>query len=488
MTVSVDPALVVPESGVLLGDGMVTSTSAGSVDHVYAADGTVTGSFPLAGADEVDHAVRLAADAAPGWRALPADQRRNVLLRFADLLVAHAGELGALQTLEIGLPVQFTSRMAEVAADHLRYYAGWADKIGGEVVPTWPVRALDYTLDEPYGVVAIIIPWNGPLVSMGQMLGPALATGNTVVVKPSELTPFVAGRVGALAVEAGLPSGVLAVLPGGPATGQALVRHPGVDKVHFTGGAATARAVLDGARELLKPVGMELGGKSAHLVFADSDPRFSARLAMAGVVALSGQGCANGTRVLVESSVYEQVLDVLTARLRRVVVGDPRAARTMMGPLVSAAACERVLGFVSRARERGDGKLVLGGERLGGPLADGYFLGPTVFAEAGQDGELVQEEIFGPVLTVQRFTRDDEAVAMANGTRYGLAAYLHTSDLRRAHRLAADLTAGNVWVNGVPGMAAGAPFGGTKQSGYGRIGGVSGLREFTRPKNVWLPC
>jgi aldehyde dehydrogenase (NAD+) len=275
-------------------------------------------------------------------------------------------------------------------------------------------------------------------------------------------------------------------VPGGPDAGQALAGHPGVDKLHFTGSGATARKVLARAQEHLTPVGLELGGKSAHVVFADADVRLAARLAITGAAALSGQGCANGTRVLVQAPIYDEVLDIMTSRLRKLPIGDPFSDRTVIGPVVSAEACDRILKVIEDATRRSSGRLVLGGQRLGGELADGYYVAPTVFAEVAPDSALVQEEIFGPVLTVQRFSSEEEAVDLANGTRYGLAAYLHTNDLRRTHRVSAALAAGTVWVNGTPGLLPSAPFGGTRQSGYGRIGGLAGVREFLRPKNVWI--
>jgi acyl-CoA reductase-like NAD-dependent aldehyde dehydrogenase len=480
------PVALLPPPHVLIGAERLHDSTGGRTTHVYPASGRPTAEVLLAGADEIDLAVRTARQAAGPWRAMPADQRRDALLRLADLVLAHAGELAALQSLEIGLPAQLAQRTPGIAADFLRYNAGWLDKIGGEVVPTWPVRALDYTLDEPYGVVGLIVPWNGVLVSMGQMLGPALSAGNTVVVKPPPVAPFAALRIGELALAAGLPPGVVNVVPGGPEAGEALVRHPGVDKIHFTGSGRTARRVLAAAADQLTPVGLELGGKSPHIIFADADLRFAARLAMTGAVALSGQGCANGTRVLVEAAVHDEVVKTLTARLRRIPVGDPLDERTMMGPVVSADACERILGVVGRARDQGSGRLALGGERLDGDLADGYFIGPTVFVDVDPASELAQDEIFGPVLAVTSFTGEAQAVALANGTRYGLGAYLHTNDLRRAHRVSQAVAAGSVWVNGAPGVLPSAPFGGVKQSGSGRIGGRSGIHEFLRPKNVWV--
>ncbi len=476
---------LIGKPGLRIGAEEITESSGGTIEHVYAATGETTAPVVLAGPSEIDLAVTTARAAFPKWRDTPVNERRDILLRFADLIVEHATELSDLQTLEIGVPVQLSRQMPAIAADWVRYYAGWADKSGGDVISTWPIRSLNYTLDEPYGVIAGIIPWNGSLMSMAQLLGPALATGNTIVVKPSELAPFVATRMAELAVQSGLPTGTVVVVPGAAAAGQALAGHPGVGKVHFTGGAVTARSVLSSAAEHLTPVALELGGKSPHLVFEDADIRFAARIAMSGVIALSGQGCANGTRLLVHKSVRDQVLDILVSRLRKTKLGDPADEATVMGPVVSHNACQRILGVIDRGRQSGN--LVSGGNRSGGDLSAGFFIEPTVFADVDPAAELAQEEIFGPVLSVITFADEDEGVALANDTRYGLGAYVHTNDLRRAHRVSRAVEAGAVWVNGAPGLMPSVPFGGVKQSGSGRIGGLAGLREFLRPKNVWIP-
>ena len=347
------------------------------------------------------------------------------------------------------------------------------------------MRSLDYAVDEPYGVVAVIVPWNAPLVSLAQIAGAALAAGNAVVLKP-ELAPFTALRVGELLLEAGGPPGALNIVPGGPEAGAALVRHPDIGKLHFTGSVATARSVISSAAEHLTPVALELGGKSAHGIFEDADVKAASRHALAGLVIYSGQGCANGTRVLVHASIYDELLETLLGRLRRLAVGDPLDARTTIGPVVSERACERIVGVIDRAQELGAGRLVAGGGRIGGELAGGFYIAPTVFAEVDGASELAQQEIFGPVLAFARFETEKEAIELANSTPYGLAAYVHTTDGRRAHRVARELAAGNVWVNGFFGIPPSMPFGGVKQSGYGRVGGVAGLREFLRPKNVWL--
>jgi aldehyde dehydrogenase (NAD+) len=486
MPVGEAPVELLPDGRPLIAGRPVDPAGGEEHAHVYAATGKLTARVPLGGPEEIDLAVAAARAALPRWRSLPGNQRRTLLLRAAELIAADAERLAALQTLETGVPRQFARAIPGVAADFLTYYAGWSDKRTGEVIDTWPAPALDYAVEEPYGVVGIIVPWNTPLVSLAQIAGAALAAGNCVVLKPPELAPFTCLRAGELFAEAGLPAGVLSVVPGTATAGAALAGHPGVDKLHFTGSAATARKVLARAQERLTPVGLELGGKSAHLIFADADPKFAARQALSGLVILSGQGCLNGTRVLIEEPLYDRVLELVVSRLGRLPVGDPLASSTVLGPVVSERACERILALVDRATAERQGELVLGGGRLGGELAGGFFVEPTIFADVAPGSELAQEEIFGPVLSFQRFHDEREALELANGTGYGLAAYVHTADVRRAHRVAAALEVGNVWVNGFYGVAPSMPFGGHKQSGYGRVGGRAGLREFTRSKNVWL--
>jgi len=478
------PVDVLPEPALLIGAERVATSSGGSLEHRYAATGQPTREFPLAGDAEIDRAVAAARAAVRAWADLPRDERRRLLMRLAQLLRDCAEELALMSVVENGMPLSLAAHNPAITADLFEYNAGWTDKIGGTVEPTWPIPALDYTVDEPYGVVGVIIPWNGPLVSIGMVVAPALAAGNCVVLKPPELTPWTSLRFGELAVQAGISPGVVSVVPGGLEAGKALTRHPGVDKLHFTGSGTTARDVLAGAQQNLTPVGLELGGKSANLIFADSDLPAAVQQAVGALVQLSGQTCLCGTRVIVEDSVYEDVVGMAAAALEHVKVGDPLETDTLMGPVVSAAAAERILGMIDRAR--GDCRLVSGGTRMSGDYADGYFISPTVFADVDNSSYLAQNEVFGPVLSILRFSDTEEAVRLANGTPYGLAAYIWSSDLQRAHRVAADLAVGNVWVNGYFGLPPSMPFGGVKQSGYGRVGGRAGIREFTRPKNVWI--
>ncbi len=478
---------LIPQPALLIGDERVTDSSGGTHEHIYPATGKPTRTIPLAGRSEIDRAVAVARAALPGWKAMPADQRRDCMLRFAALLHGCAAELTQLTIIDNGTPSAIAQFAPAASADLFSYNAGWMDKIGGEVITTWPIPAFDYAVDEPYGVVGVIIPWNGPVHAIGMTLGPVLAAGNCTILKPPELAPFAALRMGELFLEAGFPPGVVNVVPGGPEAGEALVRHPGVDKVHFTGSGATAKRILATALETLKPVGLELGGKSARLIFGDADLETVTAEALSGIINLAGQGCINGTRILVQRSIYGELTERIEAMAGMIPVGDPSLAETIVGPVINDAACQRILGVISQAVDNQEGRLVAGGKRLEGDLADGYFLPLTVFADVDNRTSLAQNEVFGPVLAIIPFDDEAEAIQTANDTTYGLAAYVHTNDLRRAHRVSAALDAGNVWVNSFLGIPAAAPFGGTKQSGYGRLGGQAGVKEFLRPKNVWMP-
>ncbi|WKN60855.1 aldehyde dehydrogenase family protein [Rhodococcus opacus] len=486
MNLVTPPVSVLPSAKLIVGSERRVPGDGRWFEHRYPATGQTTEEVPLGGRSDVNDAVDAARGAQLSWRNLRPDGRRDVMLRLADLIEADADRLTTLQVLENGMPVAFASRFVANAVDLVRYNAGWADKVQGEVVPTWPGSALDYTLPEPYGVVGIIIPWNGPLVSVAQTTAPAIAAGNCVVLKPSELAPWSALRFAELALKAGVPPGVINVLPGDGITGDALVRHPGIGMVHFTGSGATAQKVLAGAAEHLAPVSLELGGKSPSVIFEDADVRRATRAATRGILDLSGQGCLNSTRILCARSIFDEVVSIASETAAQVVIGDPTDPKTQVGPVISAEACDRIMVTIEAARSSGHGELVTGGERVGGDLAGGWFISPAVFAGVPEDAKLAREEIFGPVLTVLAFDDEEEALRLANGTPYGLASYVYSSDVRRVNRMVNGLESGMVWVNGFTGLPTSAPFGGVKSSGYGRIGGRAGVEEFTRTKNVWI--
>ena len=483
MTLIAPPLDLLPKTGLLIGDQRIDDTSGGVFEHVYGATGKATSEVPLAGSREIDLAVEAARAALPTWRATTPDQRRETMLRLAQLLREHADELVAISQVDNSMPVFAAAGGPLVAADQFSYFAGWADKLSGSVVPTWPAPALDYVTQEPYGVVGIIIPWNGPVYAIGMTVAPALAAGNCVLLKPPELAPFSAIRVGELFLEAGFPPGVLNIVTAGPEGGEAMVAHPGIDKIHFTGSGATAKRILDTAKDVLKPVGLELGGKSANLIFADADLGNAAMQAILGMQG-SGQGCINGTRVLVERPVYEEVLTLIQGILGTLEVGDPLVASTFFGPVINQTAADRIMGVIDKAKT--EARLVAGGERLGGELADGFFISPTVFADVDNSTPLARDEIFGPVVAVLPFDTEDEAIRIANDSPFGLAGYIQTSNLKRAHTVAQQLQVGNIWINGFLGIPVSTPFGGAKQSGWGRLGGIDGIREFSQPKNVFV--
>ena len=334
--------------------------------------------------------------------------------------------------------------------------------------------------------MGVIVPWNGPLFAATMVLAPALAAGNCIVIKAPDLAPYSVMRLVELIGQAGFPPGVVNLVTGAADVGAAMVSHPGIGKIEFIGSGATAKKILASAASSLKPVGLELGGKSAVLVFADADLQNAAKRGLAGAVSANGQGCVNGTRLLVERSVYEPYLQMVAAMVGHVKIGDPFAKETVLGPVISEASLNRIQGMVDRGVAAG-GRVIAGGSRLGGDMADGYFLPVTVLADVAPDSEAARQEVFGPVLVVTPFDTEEEAVALANDSEYGLGAYIHTTHLARAHRVANQMLAGQVQVNGAgEAMTPCVPFGGMKHSGHGRLGGIEGLREFQQVRNVWM--
>jgi aldehyde dehydrogenase (NAD+) len=444
----------------------------------------VLASVAEAGAEDVDAAVRSARAAFEGpWGEMRAADRGHALLRLAGLIREHQNELIELESLDSGKPVSAVRRQDLPAVrDTLTYYAGWADKINGQVIPA-RTDALTYTVREPMGVVGAIVPWNFPLMIGMWKIAPALACGCTVVLKPAELTPLTALRIGELALEADFPPGVLNVVPGfGKTAGAALVDHPDVDKVTFTGSPAVGRQILRAAAGNLKRVTLELGGKSANIIFPDADLGAAVKAAAAGIFFNSGQVCSAGSRILVHEAVYEEVVERLVARARSIRLGDPRESTTSMGPLVSAGQMKRVLDYIDVGRREG-ARLACGGARHG---SSGYFVSPTVFTDVEHGMRISQEEIFGPVASVIRFKDDEEAIRMANGTSYSLAAGVWSADIARVHRFARRLKAGTVWVNTFGPTDVRLPWGGARDSGFGREHGEMAIENFTESKVVWI--
>lgn len=475
-----------PRHPIIIGGEREEQGSGLIMPHIYPGNGTVTREIRMANADDVDRAVASARSAFPAWRALPGDQRRNLFFKLAALFEAKSAEFAPSLIAENGSVSAYAPYMGYDAAQKFRYFGGWCDKIHGRTIPMWGGPAHDYVSYEPYGVVGVIIPWNGPLFAATMVMAPALAAGNCVVLKSPDLAPYSAMMLAEIIQEAGFPPGVVNMITGAADAGEAMVQHPGIDKIEFIGSGNTARKVLASAAQSLKPVGLELGGKSAVIVFDDADLANAAKCGVSGAVSANGQGCVNGTRLLVQRGIYEQYLEMLTATANHIQPGDPMEQATMLGPVISETALDRIIGMVTRGVEQG-GRIVAGGTRMGGDHAPGYYLPVTVLADVPNSSEIAQNEVFGPVLAVTPFDTEDEAIALANGTEYGLGAYVHTQNLRRAHHVTAQLQAGMIHVNGSgEAMQPNCPFGGWKKSGHGRLGGIEGLNEFMQPKNIWM--
>ncbi|MCV7074835.1 aldehyde dehydrogenase family protein [Mycobacterium szulgai] len=459
--------------------------SGGLYEHVNPATGLVDATIPLAGPAEVDQAVRAADKAFDSWRRTKPAERRAILTHFADLIEEHAAEFARLGVLDNGTPITTAAASPAIAAEWTRYYAGWADKIEGNTTASFTADGeLGLTLRQPYGVIGVVVTWNSPLISLAMKVPAALAAGNTVVVKPSELSPFCCGLYAELAQRAGIPDGVLSVVPGGAAAGATLVGHRSVAKVSFTGGPATAQRILTDCAATMKPAVLELGGKSANIVFADADlDSVCLHGTFMSIGLLSGQGCAFPTRMIVAESIYDEVCQRVVNIAGNLAVGDPFDPQVASGPLITEAALRRVRGTVERAQATG-ARLLTGGQRLGGDLTDGFFFAPTAFADVDPVSELAQQEVFGPVLAIMPFRDEDEAVSIANNTRYGLSGYIQTRDLNRALRVAEELQTGEVLINGGSNVAVWRPFGGLGMSGQGKEGGRAGIEEFLRLKGV----
>lgn len=468
-------------AGLLIGGDRITTSSGATHEHIYPATGQPNATVVLAGEAEIDDAVSSAREAQREWVALTVDRRRDLLLALADCVQQNFAELSALNVHDYAVPISMAATSV-VLERFLRYFAGYADKPHGSNTPVAGSFDVNLVEREPYGVVGVIAPWNGALVVAGACVAPALAAGNAVIFKPSELAPLASLRFGELCIEAGLPPGLVNVVPAQADGGQALVEHLGIGKLHFTGSGATARKVLQSAAVNLTPVVAELGGKAANIVFPDADLDTAAMIsAHQGPLMQSGQSCACASRLLVHESIYDAFTEKFLAAVTSAKIGDPFDPSVMFGPVISEAAADRILRAIDDAVSAGAGELLSGGHRIGDR---GYYIEPTVLGDVDNSSELAQTETFGPVVSLIRFSVDDDAVRIANDTPYGLNAFVHTRDLTRAHRVARQLEAGSVWVNKFSDIEPQGPYGGYKQSGFGRTGGIDGLREFQRTKNI----
>ncbi|OBA74417.1 betaine-aldehyde dehydrogenase [Mycobacterium sp. 1554424.7] len=472
------------QGGLLIAGDRVNRSSGGTHQHIYPATGRPNATVQLAGPAEIDEAVASAWRAHREWMSLTADRRRDLLIDLADAVHERLDELARLNVHDYAVPISFAHN-AILLERFLRHFAGYVDKPHGLSTPVAESFDVNLVEREPYGVVGVITPWNGALVVIASCVAPALAAGNAVVLKPSEVAPFAALRFGELCVEAGLPAGLVNVVPAGPEGGDSLVRHPGIRKVHFTGGGATARKVVEAAATNLTPVVTELGGKSAMIVFDDADLDAAAILsAHQGPLIQSGQSCACASRILVHESVYDAFAERFVGILRAAKAGDPFDPGVVFGPVISQAAADRIITEIDDAVTTKAGELLTGGTRLGGELAAGYYIEPTAFGGVDNASTLAQTETFGPVVSLMRFGDEAEAVRIANDTPYGLNAFVQTRDVSRAHRVARRLEAGSVWINTFSDISPQGPYGGFKQSGFGRTGGLEGLYEFLQVKNI----
>jgi aldehyde dehydrogenase (NAD+) len=482
--------------GRLFIDGAWSDASDGGTwEQMNPATNEVVTTFGIGTVADVDRAVgaaRRAFDEGP-WPRLTAKERKKYFTRLVALITEHGEELNALQTLEMGMPIAFSSMSAvssEMAAGVFDHHGGWIDKICGSTYPTYDAGPMGgdvqiMSFREPVGVVAAIIPWNAPMMLFAQKVAPALATGCTLVLKPSEFAVLTSLKLTALIEEAGFPPGVFNLVPGpGNPTGEALITHPGVDKVTFTGSRAVGKRILEASGDTVKRVTLELGGKSPSIVFEDAPSVEGAAMMAMGMVSmgLSGQGCVCQTRSLVQRSIYDDFVNAAASLVGMVQFGDPFDPATTSSAIINQRQLDRVLGFIDRAPSEG-ARLVAGGDRPGGDLSQGNFVNPTLFADVDNSMSVARDEVFGPVLVAMPFDDEAQAIALANDTKYGLGAGVYTTNVARAFRVAKAIRAGTVGINEYT-VWPNAPFGGFKESGLGREGGWGSIEAFTETKSV----
>jgi aldehyde dehydrogenase (NAD+)/phenylacetaldehyde dehydrogenase len=468
----------------------IDGKSGESFSSINPATGEILAELALAGEEDVNAAVEAAHAAyyqGPWGQKMLAGQRAELLFKLADLIDEHADVLAELETLDNGKPYRVARRGdLPYVTKHLRYQAGWADKIEGSTVPVTFPNQFVYTRREPLGVVGAIIPWNFPLLMAIWKLGPALTTGNTIILKPAEETPLSALYLADLVVEAGFPAGVVNILTGpGLPTGAAMAAHMGISKLAFTGSTAVGAKIMEAAANSnLKSVSLELGGKSPNVIFADADMKAAVRGAQWAVFSTAGQECVAGTRLFVQRSAYDEVLETLSANVQKMKVNHGFAEKVHVGPIISDQQKKTIQSYIAEGKKAG-AEIVTGGGEVEG-LEAGNFLQPTIFAYENDDLSIVQEEIFGPVAAVTAFDDWDELIQRANSTMYGLAAGVWTRDVARAHRYAHQVQAGTVWINGYGMIDPAAPFGGYKMSGFGREMGKESIQLYTQVKTVWV--
>ena len=470
----------------LIGGEDVDAANGETFESLNPTTGRPWATLAFGGTEDVDRAVRAAGSAfeSEAWRALSPTRRGRLLMRLADLIADRAEEIARIEVADNGKLYKEMRAQLRVIPDWLYYFGGLADKVEGRVIPLDRTSVLNYTLREPLGIIGIIVPWNSPVLLTMYSLCPALAAGNTVVVKPSEHASASILETLRLADEAGFPPGVVNVVTGTGAAGAALVAHPGVAKISFTGSETTGKTIAAAAGARLAGTTMELGGKSPNIVFADAPIEAAEAGLLAGIFAAAGQTCVAGSRALLQRPVYDELLERITERAAGVVLGDPMDDATQMGPIANVPQLARIEEMVAAAKD--GGARVAGGARAAvSGFEDGLFFSPTVVDGVGNDAPIAQDEVFGPVLTALPFDTEEEAIAIANDTRFGLAAGVWTSDVKRAHRVARRLKAGTVWINLYRAITFNSPFGGYKESGYGRVNGAEAIDGYLQTKSVW---
>jgi acyl-CoA reductase-like NAD-dependent aldehyde dehydrogenase len=471
----------------LIGGELVDASGDRRLDATNPYTSSAFATIPDATAADVAGAVAAARTAFDDvWSGVPGSERARLMHRLADLIEAEADELGRLESTDNGKLLRETTGQARFAARNYRFFAGYADKLYGRTIPLDTPDMLDYTLREPVGVAALITAWNSPMQLLANKLAPALAAGNAVVIKPSEHASATTLALAQLLDRAGFPPGVVNIISGGVEAGAALTSSPHLDRISFTGSVPTGQAIAAAAARTLVPVTLELGGKSPNIVFEDADLDRAVTGALVGIYSAGGQTCIAGSRLLVQASVHDQVVEQVAERARRIRLGDPMAPGTHMGPVANQPQYDRIRGVIAEGSTSG-ATMLAGQEAVeGADLESGLFIRPTVFADVDNSMVLAREEIFGPVLSVLSFDDDDHAVALANDSDFGLASGIWTNDLSRAHSVARRLVAGTVWVNTYRASAAQAPFGGIRRSGWGRERGEEALEEYVRTKNVMV--
>ena len=474
------------QNKLFIGGKFVPALDGATIDTINPHDGSVITKVAEAKAADVDLAVAAAAKAFPAWSKMAAADRGRLLLKLADRIEECADELARLEALDTGHPIR-DARNIDVTrtAACFRYFGGMADKFQGSVVPV-EAGFLNYVKREPIGVVGQIVPWNFPLMFCAWKMGPALAAGNTVVLKPAEITPLTTLRIAELMAEVGFPEGVVNVVVGyGATAGQHLAEHPGVGKIAFTGSTAVGRRIVEASKGNLKRVQLELGGKGANIVFEDANLLAAVNGSAWAIFHNQGQACIAGSRLIVHEKIADAFLDKFVTLAKSIKVGNPLDLTTEMGPLTSIQHRDRVLSYVEVAKEQG-GEILCGGRPPADPsLANGCYVEPTIVRAAYTD-RVAQEEVFGPFVTVTTFKDDEEALKIANSTEYGLGSGLWTRDLQRAHKVAESIRAGMVWINSYKRVNPGSPFGGVGQSGYGREMGFEAMHDYTEAKSVWV--